>query len=58
MLDVKKLLKDVFDPQPGEVVTFAVDLPRDGVADHEGWTARRSDGRPLAQRHARAGGRA
>ena len=41
MLDVKKLLKDVFDPQPGEVVTFAVDLPRDGVADHEGWAARR-----------------
>ena len=42
MLDVKKLLKDVFDPQPGEVVTFAVDLPRDGVADHEGWKARRA----------------
>jgi hypothetical protein len=42
MLDVKKLLIDVFDPQPGEVVTFAVDLPRDDVPDHDGWSARRS----------------
>jgi leucyl aminopeptidase (aminopeptidase T) len=42
MFDVKKLLKDVFDPQPGEVVTFAVDVPRDGVPDHEGWAARRA----------------
>jgi leucyl aminopeptidase (aminopeptidase T) len=41
MFDVKKLLMDVFDPQPGEVVTFAVDLPRDDVPDHEGWAARR-----------------
>jgi len=42
MFDVKKLLKDVFDPQPGEVVTFALDLPRDGVPDHEAWAARRA----------------
>jgi leucyl aminopeptidase (aminopeptidase T) len=42
MLDVKKLLVDVFDPQPDEVVTFAVDLPRAGVPDHEGWSARRA----------------
>jgi hypothetical protein len=42
MFDVKKLLIDVFDPQPGEVVTFAVDLPRDDVPDHEGWSARRA----------------
>jgi leucyl aminopeptidase (aminopeptidase T) len=41
MFDVKKLLTDVFDPQPGEIVTFAVDLPRDDVPDHEGWSARR-----------------
>ncbi len=41
MLDVKKLLVDVFDPQPGEVVTFAVDLPHEEIADHEGWSARR-----------------
>jgi len=42
MLDVKKLLTDVFDPQSGEVVTFAVDLPTDDVPDHEGWQARRA----------------
>lgn len=42
MFDVKKLLTDVFDPQPGEVVTFAVDLPRDGIPDHDGWRARRA----------------
>ncbi len=41
MLDVKKLLIDVFDPQPDEVVTFAVDLPHGDIADHEGWAARR-----------------
>lgn len=42
MVDVKKLLTDVFDPQPGEVVTFAIDLPREGVADNEDWSARRA----------------
>jgi leucyl aminopeptidase (aminopeptidase T) len=42
MLDVKKLLLDVFDPQPGEVVTFAVDLPSEDVPDHSGWMARRA----------------
>ncbi len=42
MLDVKKLLSDVFDPQPGETVTFAVDLPTEDVPDNEGWTARRA----------------
>jgi len=42
MLDVKKLLVDVFDPQPGEVVTVAIDLPHGEIADHEGWSARRT----------------
>ena len=42
MLDVKKLLCDVFDPQPGEVVTFVVDLPRDGIQDNQAWKARRA----------------
>jgi leucyl aminopeptidase (aminopeptidase T) len=41
MFDVKKLLTDVFDPQPGETVTFAVDLPHGEIADHESWSARR-----------------
>jgi leucyl aminopeptidase (aminopeptidase T) len=42
MLDVKKLLNDVFDPQTGETVTFAVDLPTENVPDHERWSARRA----------------
>ncbi len=42
MFDVKKLLTDVFDPQPGEVVTFVVDLPGEGVSDHEAWSSRRA----------------
>jgi len=42
MFDVKKLLIDVFDPQPGEVATVVVDLPRDGVADNEAWRSRRA----------------
>ena len=42
MLDLKKLLLDVFDPQPGETVTFVVDLPRGEVKDHKGWSARRA----------------
>ncbi len=41
MLDVKKLLTDVFDPQPGEVATFVVDEPHGDLEDHDGWSARR-----------------
>lgn len=41
MFDVKKLLIDVFDPQQGEKVTVMVDVPREGVADDDGWKARR-----------------
>ena len=41
MLDVKKLLTDVFDPQPGEVATVMVDVPHDGIEDNESWRARR-----------------
>ncbi len=41
MFDLDKLLVDVFDPQPGEVVTVAVDLPRAGLADSDGWRERR-----------------
>ena len=41
MFDLKKLLVDVFDPQEGEKVTVMVDVPREGVADDEGWKARR-----------------
>ena len=41
MFDLRKLLVDVFDPQEGEVVTVAVDAPREGVPDTEAWAARR-----------------
>jgi leucyl aminopeptidase (aminopeptidase T) len=41
MFDLRKLLVDVFDPQQGEVVTVAVDEPRDGVPDTDAWVARR-----------------
>jgi leucyl aminopeptidase (aminopeptidase T) len=41
MLDVKKLLTDVFDPQTGEVAAVMVDVPRDGVADNPRWSSRR-----------------
>lgn len=41
MLDVKKLLIDVFDPQAGEIAAVMVDVPRDGVSDSPRWSARR-----------------
>ncbi len=50
MFDVRKLLLDVFDPQPGETVIVAVDVPRDGVPDHPEWKARRE----MAERWRRA----
>lgn len=41
MFDVKKLLIDVFDPQPGEVAAVVVDMPHDDVPDNPTWQARR-----------------
>lgn len=41
MLDIKKLLIDVFGPEEGEKVTVVVDVPREGVPDNDGWQARR-----------------
>jgi leucyl aminopeptidase (aminopeptidase T) len=41
MLDLEKLLIDVFDPQEGEVATVVVDLPHDEIADNDAWKARR-----------------
>jgi leucyl aminopeptidase (aminopeptidase T) len=41
MLDIEKLLIDVFDPQADEIVTVMVDLPHGKVLDNEGWQARR-----------------
>ena len=41
MFNLEKLLVDVFDPQPDEVVTVAVDLPHDGISDNAEWRERR-----------------
>ena len=41
MLDVKRLMTDVFDPQPGEVAAVMVDLPREGIPDTAAWRSRR-----------------
>lgn len=42
MLDLDKLLTDVFRPEPGERVTVAVDLPREGFPDDPNWQDRRA----------------
>lgn len=41
MLDVKKLMTDVFDPQPGEVAAVMVDMPHEGIPDTAAWQSRR-----------------
>jgi hypothetical protein len=40
--DLIKLLTDVFDPQAGEIVTVAVDVPRAAAEDTPAWRERRS----------------
>ena len=40
-IDLKKLLIDVFDPQPGEVVIVARDQPADNTPDDAAWQSRR-----------------
>ncbi len=42
MLDLEKLLVDVFDPEEGEVATVAVDLPTESVPDTDAWRERRA----------------
>lgn len=39
--DLQKLLRDVFDPAPGERVLVMVDVPRSGVPDTADWAERR-----------------
>jgi hypothetical protein len=41
MLDVKRLMIDVFDPQPGEIAAVMVDVPGESIADTAAWSARR-----------------
>lgn len=40
-VDLKKLFIDVFNPQPGETVIFAIDVPHGEIKDNEAWEARR-----------------
>ncbi|MFC1879145.1 hypothetical protein ACFLZW_04470 [Chloroflexota bacterium] len=40
--DLEKLLLDVFEPLPGEVVLVMVDLPTTQTGDHPAWAARRN----------------
>jgi len=40
--DLTKLLTDVFDPQRGEVVTVACDVPRSDAEDSPAWRERRA----------------
>ncbi len=40
--DLTKLLTDVFEPERGEVVTVACDVPRPGIEDTAAWRERRT----------------
>lgn len=40
--ELKRLLTDVFHPEPGEVVLVACDLPHGDLADDEAWRDRRA----------------
>jgi hypothetical protein len=39
--DLQQLIRDVFDPQPGENVLILVDMPHESLTDHEAWRERR-----------------
>jgi hypothetical protein len=39
--DLKKLITDVFAPQPGEIVLVVIDLPHGELKDHDEWRERR-----------------
>jgi hypothetical protein len=39
--DLEQLIRDVFDPQPGENVLILVDVPHEGSTDHPAWSKRR-----------------
>ncbi len=55
MFDLEKLLIDVFDPQAEEIVTVAVDLPHDGIADNAEWRERREMAEEWREAFARLG---
>lgn len=41
VFDLKKLLRDVFSPQPGEIALILVDLPHGTIQDNPDWADRR-----------------
>ncbi|RMF70999.1 MAG: hypothetical protein D6738_14915 [Acidobacteria bacterium] len=55
MFDLDKLLTDVFRPEPGEIVTVAIDEPRDGVPDNAEWVERREMAEEWRQAFVRLG---
>ncbi len=40
-MDLMKLLKDVFQPQQGEIATVVVDFPHGDIQDNPSWVQRR-----------------
>ncbi len=56
-IDLEKLLVDVFDPQPGEVVTVMVDLPHGDIPDNADWKERRQMAEEWRAAFARLGSR-
>lgn len=57
MFDLEKLLTDVFRPEPGEVVTVAIDEPGDGIPDTPEWQERREMAEEWRQAFQRLGER-
>ena len=57
VFDLQKLLTDVFNPEKGEVVTVACDVPRPGVEDTAAWVERRAMAVEWKQAFARLGAR-
>lgn len=41
-MDLRKLFRDVFDPQPGETAAVFVDLPHAEITDNDSWVGRRA----------------
>lgn len=39
--DLEKFIRDIFDPQKGEIVTFMIDIPHGKLADNQAWKDRR-----------------
>jgi leucyl aminopeptidase (aminopeptidase T) len=56
-LDLHRFFVDVFDPEPGEVVTVACDLPTETAPDRPAWGERRAMAEEWRRAFAELGGR-